>query len=107
MGICLVSRRLGLFAFAYALVIAGLARIYLGLHYPSDVIAGAALGAGLVGLAVQERVRRPLARTVLAWPQERPALFYPLFFLVTYQIATLFFGLRTMAAFVVTVLTRS
>jgi len=26
---------------------------------------------------------------------------------VTYQIATLFFGLRTMAAFVVTVLTRS
>ena len=106
-GICLVSRRLGVFTFAYALVVTGMARIYLGLHYPSDVIAGAALGAGMVGLAVQERVRRPLARAVLAWPQRRPALFYALFFLVTYQIATLFFGLRTMAAFVVTVLTRS
>ncbi len=106
-GIYLVSRRLGLFTLAYALVVTGLARIYLGLHYPSDVIAGAALGVGTVGLAVQERVRRPLARAVLAWPQRRPALFYALFFLVTYQIATLFFGLRTMAAFVVTVLTRS
>jgi undecaprenyl-diphosphatase len=106
-GILRVSRRLGVFTFAYALLVICLARIYLGLHYPTDIFAGAALGIGTVALAVQDGIRRPLARAVLDWPQRRPALFYALFFIVTYQIATLFFGLRTMAAFVFSVLTRS
>ena len=30
-----------------------LSRVALGLHYPSDVLAGALLGAGLAALAVQ------------------------------------------------------
>jgi undecaprenyl-diphosphatase len=35
--------------FAYAVIVA-LARVYLGVHYPVDVLIGAALGMGLAAL---------------------------------------------------------
>lgn len=43
-GLFLVSARLGLVALLVA-VVQGVTRIYLGLHYPSDVVGGFALGA--------------------------------------------------------------
>ncbi len=43
------KHRVGLVAFALAALI-GLSRIYLGLHWPSDVIAGAALGVVLAAV---------------------------------------------------------
>ena len=51
--------RLPLFVLA-ALV--GLSRVYLGVHYALDVVAGAALGVGL-GLAVAFTIRRLTIRT--------------------------------------------
>jgi undecaprenyl-diphosphatase len=47
------------YVFLFAAAIA-FSRIYVGVHYPSDVVAGAALGAavGLVGLAVLRLLRR-------------------------------------------------
>ena len=48
-GLLLVSRRLGIAAVAAALLMA-FARVYVGAHYPGDVIAGLALGAAVAGL---------------------------------------------------------
>jgi len=46
-GVWLVSRRLGIVAAVLALLMA-VTRVYVGAHYPGDVLAGAALGAAVV-----------------------------------------------------------
>ena len=48
-GLLLVSRRLGAIAVAAAVLMA-FARVYVGAHYPVDVLAGLALGGGVAGL---------------------------------------------------------
>jgi membrane-associated phospholipid phosphatase len=44
-------------AVALLAVAVGFGRVYIGVHYPSDVLAGAAVGAG-VGLVAVALVRR-------------------------------------------------
>lgn len=62
-GLWLVSRRLGVLA-AIAAASMAFARVYIGAHYPQDVLAGLAFGAlvSLVGYAVL----RPMLRRLLA-----------------------------------------
>jgi membrane-associated phospholipid phosphatase len=62
-GVWLVSRRLGALA-AIAAAVMAFARVYIGAHYPQDVLAGLALGAvvSVVGYALV----RPLLRRLLA-----------------------------------------
>ena len=69
-GLFLVSRRLGLIAVVAAVAMA-FARVYVGAHYPGDVVAGLVLGAavtlllsGLAALAL-EPLLRAVARTPL------------------------------------------
>lgn len=57
-------RRLGLVAVAFALVM-GYARVYVGDHYPSDVVAGALIGL-ITGAAVIVWLR-PLLSVVDRW----------------------------------------
>jgi undecaprenyl-diphosphatase len=89
-GMFLVSRRAGLVASLYVVVIILLPRVYSGLHYPSDLLAGYALGACLAWLLSREAVLGPVVSPVYRWLTARPGLSYPLLFLVSYQFATLF-----------------
>ena len=61
-GLFLVNRRLGMLA-AVASVAMGIARVYIGAHYPQDVVAGLALGA-LVSLSGHAVTRRPLSKLI-------------------------------------------
>lgn len=69
-GALLVDRRLGVVASVLAVLMA-FARVYVGAHYPLDVIAGLALGAVVVTVGyvvlrrLLERVVEGLARTPL------------------------------------------
>jgi undecaprenyl-diphosphatase len=61
MGLLIYSRRVGLLAAVLALFLA-FARVYAGVHYPGDVIAGLALGAGITTV-VWLVLRRPAVAT--------------------------------------------
>jgi undecaprenyl-diphosphatase len=86
------SRWLGLLAMCSALF-GVLPRVYLGLHYLSDVVAGAALGVGLVFM-LGRFGPRTLARRGVAWGQRRPGLAYGMAFLMSFEVATLFEDIR-------------
>jgi undecaprenyl-diphosphatase len=98
-GIFLASRRVGWLMLAYVSVVICLPRLYLGIHYPTDILAGAAIGVGFAYVFNLPVIRNPATTWALRWMDSEPALFYPCLFLLTYQIAELFNPLRAIAGF--------
>jgi len=96
-GVFFISRRLGIFALIYTTLFICLPRIYLGLHFPTDIVAGAIIGIiiGWIGNLSFFRIR--ISKPVLNWANSYQNLFYTFFFLITYQIADLFNSSRAIA----------
>ncbi len=96
-GLCFVSWRMGLATLLFSLLIVSFPRVYFGIHYPTDILAGAALGAlaayGVNGAAA----RRQLASRVLRWEHRSPQAFYVGLFITSFQFATLFSSVRQYA----------
>jgi len=93
-GLLFVSRKVGAFALAYTVLFICLPRIYLGLHYPSDIIAGAAIGMTIGSLGNIYLVRSKSIKSIVNWSLSAPHFFYPLFFILSYQIADMFQDVR-------------
>jgi len=96
-GFWLVNRRLGVIAFVWAFFVVGLPRIYLGFHYPSDLVAGTLFGI-LVMLGFARLPLRTSAARLLAWSKAHPGLFYCAAFFATDQTAHLFDDVRGIAS---------
>jgi len=97
-GLFFVSRGLGIAAAAYVTLVIALPRIYVGWHYPSDILAGALIGATFASLAQHAAVRERLAPPILSWARAHPQAFHAAFFLLSYQVATLMDDARVLAS---------
>jgi undecaprenyl-diphosphatase len=65
-----------------------LARIYFGIHYPSDILVGALLGVA-VGIAANvQAVRDTVARPVMALEKQMQGYFYGLLFMGLTEVAS-------------------
>jgi membrane-associated phospholipid phosphatase len=96
MGIFFASRLAGIYALFHAIVLIGLPRIYLGLHYPTDVVAGAALGIGIACVMNARAIRTRIAAPMLAFARRYPGGFYGSAFLLSYELTTQFDELRVL-----------
>ena len=101
-GLYGLSRRLGIFFLAFSALWVCLPRLYLGIHYPSDLLSGALLGVWTVWAtntilskhdrALGQRVMKPIALL----EQRRPQLFYAAAFALSFEMANIFDDIRNL-----------
>jgi undecaprenyl-diphosphatase len=98
-GIFLISKKAGILSYLYVFFIICFPRIYLGLHYPTDILMGAVVGIVITLLLSNNRLWHPITQKILNFSVGYSGIFYVLFFLISFQISTLFQSLRSIVHF--------
>jgi undecaprenyl-diphosphatase len=93
-AILYLNRLIGLLALAWAIGIVLLPRIYLGLHYPSDIVGGAAVGAAIMAIATRVPLPAWLAPALARLEDCHRGLVYAGFFVFSYLCASMFSDVR-------------
>jgi membrane-associated phospholipid phosphatase len=88
MTLFLVSRYAGLLAFLYSLLLVDFPRVYLGLHYPSDILGGIIVGFAAAWMATRAPIREAVAPRLLQYLERRPGTFYASFFLALFALGS-------------------
>jgi len=97
-GIFFVSRRLGWLAIGWAAVVGCFPLLYLGIHWPSDILAGALLGVAFAQIARIPVLRSAFRQFVIYLRRREPGLFFAMLFFGSYQVVTLFDDGRRIAS---------
>ncbi|WP_250536608.1 phosphatase PAP2 family protein [Caballeronia sp. AZ10_KS36] len=96
-GIFLVWRWIGVLAVLHCLLLICLPRVYLGLHYFTDVVAGALIGTAVVTLMTRAPIRTRFAPRIVSWVNRRPGTASMLAFVFFFELATMFDEPRLLA----------
>jgi membrane-associated phospholipid phosphatase len=91
--IYIARSRFAVFAIVWTIFVET-SRTYMGGHYPSDLVGGAALGAMVVWATQEPLLISWGSRLVMRWERSSPSLFIMIAFFLSYQIATLFLDIR-------------
>ena len=98
-GIFLISKKIGTLVYLYVFFIICFPRMYLGLHYPTDILVGALIGIFVTFLVSMLKICDFIVSKVFEFSLKYEGLFYALFFLLSFQIATMFSEIRTMGLY--------
>jgi undecaprenyl-diphosphatase len=95
-GLVYVARQLAVPGMLYALLWVALPRLYLGIHWASDMVVGAAIGIALVWAAFRvDWLQSALAARLVGWAETAPAVFYASAFLASFEMGVLFEDVRS------------
>ncbi len=97
-GVSVVSWRLAASLLAFILLFIGLPRIYVGLHYTSDVLVGTLIGSAIGLLANRRLICDSVGERAMYLHDAYPGPFYTVYWLVTFEAGTVFGGLRSALA---------
>jgi len=89
-GLYFTSKRIGLFALFYTVVFICIPRVYLGLHYPTDLIVGAIIGIIVSYIVFSLPFFIIRINKLIRFSAFHSGSFYSIIFLFTYQIADMF-----------------
>ena len=95
----LVSKRIGILCYLYTFFVICLPRLYVGIHYASDIVVGAILGIAIGSLALNQYVLKFTARLPMRYAEQYPGVFYAAAFLMSFFGALQFEPLRSAAVF--------
>jgi undecaprenyl-diphosphatase len=92
-GLCFISWRVGALAMFYAIFVVSFPRVYMGVHYPTDVLAGVVMGAIVAYCLNLAAVRRRIAGPALHLEHTSPGVFYVALFFLSFEFSTTFSSL--------------
>ena len=97
-GIFIVWRRVGVLALLYTAIFICVPRAYLGFHYPTDLLAGAAIGIAITYVMTRDSVRTRYATQLLRWIERYPGPSSMLAFVLCLELITQFDELRKLVS---------
>ena len=92
-----VDRPLGILAAIHTLCVVVLPRLYTGVHYPTDVIAGAMIGGVVAHLLMRDDLIALLTVPVVRWKDAHPGPLHAILFLAAFEVGELFSTVRVIA----------
>jgi undecaprenyl-diphosphatase len=92
--ILIENRLMGVLCFVWAMMTAGLARVALGYHYPSDIMGSLVLGPAIVCLFESIPYLRALVERCLSLFHSRAYIVHALLFLFLAEAENLFLGFQ-------------
>jgi undecaprenyl-diphosphatase len=91
------SRLVGIFVFSWSFFVICLPRIYLGVHYPTDIIAGAIMGIVIMYIVLKVPFPHDTWKILRKFENTYSSILFAMVFLISVQIATLFDSVRELA----------
>jgi len=99
-GLFQISRFLGSIAIFYSFVVACLTRIYLGYHYPTDIIGGIFIGMIFGSIAAKPEIRKAIAHFPMIWLRHHRQAFYTCFFIVFVELTNILEDIKNILIYI-------